>query len=447
MIIMKITITNTLPGKKQVFHPLQDQQVRLYVCGITPYDYAHIGHARVYIIFDVLYRLLTFLGYKVTYVRNFTDIDDKLLKRAQQEYGDQCCYKKVADRFINAFHQDLQRLGCLRPTYEPRVTDHILQIIDFIEKLIQKGNAYVVDGDVYFSIASYPQYGQLSKQKLDDLRVGARVEANELKKDPLDFALWKSEPEGTFWQSPWGWGRPGWHIECSALSKEYLGDQLDIHAGGMDLIFPHHENERAQSEALTGKTFANYWMHNAFVRINEEKMSKSLGNFFTIDQVLKTYDPMVLRYFILTHYYRAPLDFSTEALDVAQKSYKKLCHFFAEHCATLDNAQIQADKTVQAMLAFLCEDLNTPGMFGVLFDSLPVLKNDQVAFCAVKHFVQEILGLILQPLPEKQVTITPEIQQLLEEREKARAAKNWQRADELRDILLKMGIEVHDKKL
>lgn len=442
-----IVITNTLTGKKEQFKPLYPHKVTLYVCGVTPYDFSHVGHARVYVTFDLLYRLLTFLDYTVIYCRNFTDIDDKLLNRAEKEYGNKNSFLMIASQFIQAYQEDMAALNCLPPTFQPRVTEHIPEIVTFIKTLVDAGKAYVVDGDVYFSIDSFSDYGQLSKQKLNDLRVGARVELNQKKKDPLDFALWKSEPEETFWKSPWGYGRPGWHIECSALARHFLGEHIDIHGGGMDLIFPHHENEIAQSESIWGKPFARYWMHNAFVRIDKEKMSKSLDNFFTIHEIIEKYDPMVLRFMILNHYYRAPLDFSFQDLEVAQKTYQKLCHFFAKfECPTLSFAEIKRSEVVQKMVAFLSDDLNTPGMFGVIFENLKNLAQNQQDACEVKAFIIEVLGLKLIPLPEKEVVITPEIQQLIEERELARKAKDWKKADELREKLHKLGYEVQDAK-
>lgn len=443
-----LKITNTLSGKKEVFKSLEPNVVRLYVCGVTPYDYAHVGHGRVYVVFDVLYRLLKFLGYNVIYVRNFTDVDDKLINRAQKELGDPLKFNQIAQKYIEAFHQDMKALNCLPPNYEPRVTEVIPEIITFVEGLIKKGKAYQVDGDVYFSIQSFPEYTKLSKQKLEDLRAGARVEIEKRKKDPLDFALWKSEKEGTFWKSPWGYGRPGWHIECSAMAKKFLGDRIDIHGGGMDLIFPHHENEIAQTEALTGQPFANYWMHNAFVRIDKEKMSKSLGNFFTLKDVFKQFDPMVVRFLYLNHYYRAPLDFSMTDLEVAQKTYQKLCKFFAQNeCEKLSDKEISENNIVKQMLDFLYDDLNTTGMLGVIFSNLDQMEKNKSDCCAVKQFLQKVLGLTLQPLPEKKVKITSEIQKLIDEREKARKKKDWASADKIRDQLRELGYDVQDEKL
>jgi len=444
-----IKFTNTLTGKKELFKSIRSDTVSLYVCGITPYDFAHVGHGRCYVAFDILHRMLLFQGYHVTYVRNFTDIDDKLLKRAQKECGNQQAYAEVAQRFIESYTQDMDALNCLPPTHEPRVTENIKEIIIFIQGLIDKGNAYVANGDVYFHIPTFADYTKLSKQKIEDLNVGARVEVSDIKKNPLDFALWKHEKEGTFWQSPWGSGRPGWHIECSALAEKYLGKHIDIHAGGMDLIFPHHENEIAQSESLHGQTFVNYWLHNAFVRINKEKMSKSLGNFFTLREVFKEFDPMVVRFYFINHYYRAPLDFSFDDLTAVQKSYQRLCRAFETvgDVSSLTIADIKESKTVNAMLTFLHDDMNTSGMLGVLFDHLGYIQKDTQEHARVKAFMVQVLGLTLEPLLEKKIEITPEIKKLMQEREQARIEKNWERADQIRDLLYEMGVDVQDKKL
>lgn len=461
---MNIFFSNTLTGAKQLFTPRIPNQVSMYVCGITPYDDSHVGHARVYVSFDVLYRLLRYYGYEVTYCRNFTDVDDKIIRKSEQEFGDQTHAADIAQRYINNYHQDMRELNCMAPDYEPCVTHNISEIIRFIQELVDKGVAYEIGGDVYFSIEQFPAYGALSKHKLEDLRAGARVEVNEKKRDPLDFALWKHEPTGLSWPSPWGPGRPGWHIECSALAEKYLGKQIDIHAGGLDLVFPHHENEKAQSESLHNIPFSNYWLHNGFVRVNEEKMSKSLGNFFTLRDVFKHSHPMVVRYYILTHHYRAPLEFSFEGLQSAEKSYRKLCRLFAGIKAEkiVTYASQQDVPSIQDMLKFLCDDLNTPGMFGALYTALGRLQNSQQESVsenlvsadlpespetsALKGFLIEILGLTLEPLPEKEVTVTPEIEKLLQEREKARSEKNWTLADKIRDQLHSLGYQVQDKK-
>lgn len=442
-----ITITNTLSGKKELFKPSNPDQVTLYVCGITPYDYAHIGHGRVYVTFDVLFRLLKFEGYTVSYCRNFTDIDDKIIARAQKELGDAGKHNQISSKYIQAFHEDIRLLQCLEPTFEPTVTQTMPEIIQFVKGLVDAGKAYVSNGDVYFEIAKFPEYGRLSKHKLEDLIAGARVEVNEKKKNPLDFALWKhAQANEPGWDSPWGHGRPGWHIECSAMAEKFLGQTIDMHAGGMDLIFPHHENEVAQSEALHAKPFVRYWLHNGFVRINQEKMSKSLGNFFTLRDVFKQFDPMVVRFYILNHQYKAPLDFSFDDLVVMHKTYQRLCRQFSIECSSASNEQIKESPIVQKMLEFLEDDLNTPGMWGSLFEALPHLQKDPKQLCLVKSFIQNVLGLSLVPLAEKETVITPEMETLIKEREAARSIKDWKKADEIREKLKALGYEVQDKK-
>lgn len=442
----KLLLSNTLSGKVEHFVPKEKEQVRMYVCGITPYDYAHVGHGRCYVTFDVLYRLLNFLGYKVTYCRNFTDIDDKLIKRACERYQDPARYKEVADFYIAAYTEDMNALACLKPTYEPCVTEHINEIIAFVDGLIAEGKAYAVGGDVYFRISSFPEYGKLSKRNIQDMIAGARVAPNEKKENPLDFALWKGESEGTFWKSPWGYGRPGWHIECSTLARHYLGETLDIHGGGMDLIFPHHENEVAQSESLNHAIFSRYWMHNAFVRINQEKMSKSLGNFFTLRDLFAQFDPMVVRYSFLQHQYRNPLDFSYEELESVRKSYQRLCKAFAG-AKNLDKLTEENLSPIgQRMIQFLCEDLNTPGMLGVVFENVKEITQDDNLKAEIRTILNELGGLALEPIEEEQVAITPEIQALLDAREEARARKDWAESDRLRDKLRELGVEIQDKK-
>lgn len=445
--VMNIKITNTLTTNKELLAPQKEKTVKMYVCGITPYDYAHLGHGRCYITFDILYRLLSFMDYHVEYCRNFTDIDDKIINRARQELGDADRYREITDRYIAAYTEDMERLNCSLPDYEPRVTRMIPEIVTFIEGLIAKGYAYEVDGDVYYAVHKFPEYGKLSKRKLDDLQAGVRVEINERKKDPLDFALWKREVEGSFWPSPWGYGRPGWHIECSVMASHYLGNHIDIHGGGMDLIFPHHENEIAQSEGLHDAPFSRYWMHNGFVRINQEKMSKSLGNFFTLRQIFDEYDPMVVRYYLMSHHYRLPLEFSFEELKAVEKTYRRLVRVLGAPCQELDKETVKKSPIVHKMLEFLCDDLNTSGMLGVLFENMAVLQEDEAERCVVRAFVQQVLGLTLQPLPEETVQITPEIQQLLDAREQARKDKNWAKADEIRDQLTALGVQLQDKKI
>ena len=463
--IYPLTLTNTLSGQRETFITRVPDSVSFYVCGITPYDYAHIGHGRCYVTFDVLYRLLLLLGYKVTYCRNFTDIDDKLLTRAEHEQGDPYQYSTIAQKYINAYHEDMQALNCLNPTYEPCVTKHIDQIVKFICGLIENKSAYVTTDGVYFSITSFVEYGKLSKRNLADLQAGARVQIREDKRNPLDFALWKLVFDGgPGWQSPWGYGRPGWHIECSAMAQAYLGTTLDIHAGGMDLIFPHHENEIAQSEGLHKQLFARYWLHNAFVQINKEKMSKSLGNFITLRQVRERFDPFIIRYYYLIHHYRNPLEFAFDDIESAGKSYVRLCKLFtAVPVLTLQELQ-QAyfSPLVHSLVQALCDDLAIARFFGILFENLKYLQesilmtqsgHDSVVqdtlyeVSVIKSLIVHVLGLSLECPQELHVELTPHIQELIVQREQARREKNWALADQLRDQLKALGYEVHDAKL
>lgn len=438
-----LILTNTLTGHKEPI-VFTEKKVLMYVCGITPYDYAHIGHGRVYVTFDALYRLLRFLDLDVVYCRNFTDVDDKLINRAIKERHDPHAFKAIADTFIAAYHEDMKALACLPPRFEPKVTESIDQIITFVSGLIDAGKAYVAGGDVYYSIASFPEYGKLSGRDIEQLQAGARVEIREDKRNPLDFALWKEESvDQPGWQSPWGWGRPGWHIECSAMADTYLGKTIDIHAGGMDLIFPHHENEIAQSEGLHGATFARYWLHNAFVRINQEKMSKSLNNFVTLRDLFKVFDPMVIRYYYLNHHYRNPMDFTQEDIEGYAKSYQKLCQLFSCIEAKKVTAQeSNAYPIVRSIVEAFCDDLNMAKAFGIIFNNQHV-QGEELA--VLKYVLQQILGLPFQ-ITEKKVEITQQMQLLIDERQKARENKDWAKADALRDQLKQLGYEVQDKK-
>lgn len=436
--------TNTLTGKKEEFIP--SKQLKMYVCGVTPYDDAHVGHGRCYVSFDLLYRMLRFFGTDVIYCRNFTDIDDKTMNRAEKEFGDRLRFHEIADRYITNFHQDIGKLNCLSPDMEPRVTENIPQIIEFIKELIDKGYAYQAGNDVYFHIEKFPEYGKLSKQKIEDLHAGVRVDVREQKNNPLDFALWKGEPEGEFWPSPWGYGRPGWHIECSVLARINLGEHIDIHGGGLDLIFPHHENEIAQSESLFGASFSRMWMHNGMVNSNKEKMSKSLGNFFVLRDLYKHFDPMVIRYYFLTHHYRMPIEFSFEGLTSAQKSYERLIRLCDVDCSNIDVSGYRSD-VIDSMTHFLQDDLNTPGLLGVVFEHINDIAHNKYELAAVKNILVNVLGLTLQPLPVQTVELTPEIESLIDARNKARREKNWARADELRGQLEKLGVDVHDGKI
>lgn len=447
-----LILYNNLSCKKEVFEPINKSLVKMYVCGVTPYDYSHLGHGRVYVTFDLLYRLLLFLDYKVAYCRNFTDIDDKILNRALKDFGDKNRYKEISDLYIKNFEKDMKDLNCFTPTYEPRVTENIDKIINFVDQLVKNGSAYNVDNDVYFSIKSFPEYGKLSKRNLDEMLAGARVAINEKKRDDLDFALWKGAGDGPGWDSPWGKGRPGWHIECSALAKNYLGEQIDIHGGGMDLIFPHHENEIAQTEALTKKPFAKFWIHNAFLQINKEKMSKSLGNFLFLNEIFKRYEPIVLRYFFLQHHYRNPIDFELSELDIVRKNYQKLAKLFND--INLEDVEfislkedIFSNPVTKEMMDFLCDDLNTPGLFGVIFKNLQEIQENKKLKTLVKYILVNLLGLPLEILSEKEIELTDEIKNLMKLREEAREKKDWKASDEIREKLKKLGIEVQDKKL
>jgi len=444
-----LVLSNTLTKQKDIFIPLIPNKVSLYVCGITPYDFAHLGHGRCYVVFDLLFRLFKFLGYDVTYVRNFTDIDDKLVVRSEKEFGDSSRYKDVADKFIASFKDDMHKLNCLNPTYEPLVTENISQIISFVQGLIEKNVAYVLGNDVYFDISKFEEYGKLSGRNIEDLLAGARVSVDVNKRNPQDFALWKGNEEGSYWKSPWGYGRPGWHIECSALAKKYLGETIDIHGGGMDLIFPHHENEIAQSEGLSERQFAKFWIHNAFVNINKEKMSKSLGNFFTLKDIFQKYDPMVLRFFYLQHQYKTPIEFSFELLESAQRAYKKLIEVFhvkGGYKATFLIQNLEKYSVASDMLSALSDDLNSPKLLGILFENLSEIKKVEDLKVVVGSFLFNVLGLTFDKLKEEKIEITPEIQSIIDQRNIARSEKNWKVADELRDKLVSMGIEIKDIK-
>lgn len=436
-----------MTGKKQPLD-LLSSRLSLYVCGITPYASAHIGHGRCYISFDVLYRLLTFLGFDVVYCRNITDIDDKLLNAAAEKYGDKMRYQEIATYFFKQFKKQMVLLNVKEPTVEPRVTDHIEDIVTFIKALMEKGHAYQADGDVYFAIDTYTDYGTLSGQKKDNMIAGARVELNSKKKNPLDFVLWKGEPVG-FWSSPWGNGRPGWHIECSAMAAHFFGNRLDIHAGGLDLIFPHHENEKAQSESRFDVPFAGCWMHNGLVTVNHEKMSKSVGNFITLDEVTSKHHPMVVRYYFLTFHYKSPAEFNYEGLENARKTYERLVQW-AQPVINVSNtvvfSNVDQNEITQKLCAALYDDLNTPAFFGILFENLKLIAQDNDLHKLVVSLVQQVLGLDLIALPKKEIIISADIEELIEQREKARAAKDWETADRLRDLLIEKGYTINDKK-
>jgi cysteinyl-tRNA synthetase len=450
-----LLIHNNLTKQKEEFKPIDPKNVRMYVCGMTVYDYCHIGHARVLVVFDVVDRYLRkiFGDKHVTYVRNITDIDDKIINRAN-ESGEE--FTTLTNRFIDEMNKDASALGIQRPDQEPRATTHMDEIIDMIQVLVEKGNAYPADnGDVYYDVSSFETYGKLSGKQLDDLRAGARVEVDEAKDDPLDFVLWKAaKPNEPSWDAPWGKGRPGWHIECSAMSTQCLGAHFDIHGGGLDLQFPHHENEIAQSEAATGEHFVNVWMHNGFVRVDEEKMSKSLGNFFTIREVLKKYDPEVVRFFILSSHYRSPLNYSDVHLDNAKASLTTL--YTALRGLTVMDTELCGEYAERFFHA-MDDDFNTPEAMAVLFELAKEVNRyrdtdaDQAAMLAGQlKQLAALLGL-LQRDPDEflqggdaEGLSAEEIESLIQQRLDARANKDWAEADRIRDELTDKGIILED---
>ena len=440
---------------KEDFRPIDEGKVRIYVCGLTVYDYTHLGHARMLVAFDVIVRYLRARGFDVTYVRNITDIDDKILQRATEN---QELFSDLTARFIDAMHEDEKALAILPPDQEPRATGHIEEIISMIEILIDKEFAYSAEnGDVYFSIMRFPDYGKLSKKKMDELLDGSRIEVGELKQDPRDFVLWKAAGDGGIgWDSPWGYGRPGWHIECSAMSTSALGNNFDIHGGGTDLLFPHHENEIAQSECATDSKFANLWMHNGPLRVDNEKMSKSLGNFFSVREVLKKYSAEVVRHLLIASHYRSPINYSEQSL---QQSAKALERFYIslegldiENAKSLTNSRFE-----KTFFAAMDDDFNTAEAFGVLFELVTVINKQKGEDIDLANQLGKLLvrlgGIlgILQSSPadflrgDESIEIeAATIEQLIAEREQARVEKNWALADEIRDQLTAMKVVVED---
>jgi cysteinyl-tRNA synthetase len=452
-----LRIYNTLARDKQNFVPLRPGEVRMYVCGITVYDYCHVGHARMFVVFDIVQRWLREIGYKLTYVRNITDIDDKIIRRAVENNEP---IKSLTQRFIKAMHEDMDALGVARADIEPRATDFIPQMLGMIDALQANGYAYhAKDGDVNYAVRKFADYGKLSGKSIEDLRAGERVAANDAKEDPLDFVLWKQakadEPADSGWDSKWGRGRPGWHIECSAMGCTLLGDQFDIHGGGMDLQFPHHENEIAQSEGATGKTFVNYWMHNGFVQIDSEKMSKSLGNFFTIREVLEKFDAEVVRFFIARAHYRSPLNYSDVHIDDAKSGLTRL--YTALKDVEPDNQQLDWNEaSAQRFQSAMNDDFNTPVAVSVLFDLAgevnrtrdPALARQLKGLAGVlgllgrepRVFLQQAAGTGAQ-----QGLAPHEIEAKIAERVDAKQAKNYAEADRIRAELLEAGIALEDK--
>ena len=445
---------NSYTNQVEEFKPIEENKVKMYVCGPTVYDNAHLGHARCYITWDVLYRYLKFKGYDVTYCRNVTDVDDKILKKAEKEGKTP---EEVSQYWYKKFSDSMKALNNLKPDIEPFATKTLGEMIAINKDLINKGYAYEANGDVYFRVKKFPKYGYLSKQPIDQLESGARIEVGEQKEDPLDFALWKKD-EKFGYKSPWGVGRPGWHIECSAMSRKHLGKTIDIHAGGADLIFPHHENEIAQSECANGCKFVNYWLHNGFVTINKEKMSKSLGNFLTIDDLLKNYDANTIRFFILTNHYRMPVEFSDEALQAAANGVKRMLNAKRTPIdETLDLTQFDEYKEfVDAM----DDDLNTSKALAVLFDLTNKSNKDVPYAFTLLHKLAETLGFTFakatlsdEELSAKLEEISKELGEkyesmdaIIETRKQARADKNWDLADKIRVALDKVGIVLKDSK-
>ncbi|MCW7753690.1 cysteine--tRNA ligase [Desulfobotulus sp. H1] len=462
---MSLRIYNTLHRKKEIFTPMEKGRVRLYVCGPTVYDYSHIGHARSVIFFDVVVRYFRVKGYEVTYVRNFTDVDDKIIQKANETGSDSAT---VSETFIRAFHEDMDRLHVLRPDLEPRATAHMSDIIDVVTLLIEKGHAYPVDGDVYFSVETFADYGKLSGRKLEDMEAGSRIAVDTRKKNPHDFALWKAaKPDEPFWQSPWGPGRPGWHIECTAMSCVLLGASFDIHGGGKDLIFPHHENEIAQSEAATGQPFASYWVHNGFVNINQEKMSKSLGNFLRVRDVIETWHPESVRLFLLSSHYRSPIDFTDQYLDEAAQNLDKLYALFLRAHASNLTLPDGRGELWQSFCAAMDDDFNTAKAMGLMYDAIrsanrlmdegsPKSNRQAAALIADCYSMADVFGLgneeasvYFETKKKNALSSTgldaSEIDALVRERTEARKHKDFHKADAVRQQLLDMGVVLEDK--
>lgn len=470
---MPIKLYNTATRNKELFQPLSKERVGMYVCGVTVYDLCHIGHARSAIVFDVLSRYLKAKGFNLTYVRNFTDIDDKIIDKAKRLRKNT---KEIAERYIQAFSEDMESLYVKKADYEPKATEHIDEMIDMVERLLEKGHAYVADGDVYFSVESFPDYGSLSGRKIDDMIAGKRVRIGEKKRHPMDFTLWKSaKPGEPYWDSPWGRGRPGWHLECSVMSCHYLGRSFDIHGGGKDLLFPHHENERAQSICANGGIFARYWVHNGFVTVESEKMSKSLGNFITIRDALKLYHPQVIRLFLLSRHYRNPVDFSKNAVNDIKsaliRAYRTLQRL-DEILGPVDKKptgvsfkEISEDEGfVQRFINLMDDDLNTAGAIGLIFEKIREINKkveqkkigdwkeevkkdrDKLMWAAdVLGIFQEAPKIFFNQLHESELPVeVSEIEQMIRARAEARKRKDWKKADTIRDKLKEMGIILED---
>jgi cysteinyl-tRNA synthetase len=456
---MSLKIYNTLSGQKEVFKPLEENKVKMYVCGMTVYDYCHIGHARVLVSFDVITRYLRHAGYDVTYIRNITDVDDKIFARAA-ENGEH--YEVLTQRFIDAMHEDEKALSVISPDQEPRATAHIQEIIDMTQRLIDNDHAYAADnGDVYYAIEKFENYGQLSGRNTEELLAGARIDVDKHKRNPLDFVLWKAaKPGEASWESPWGAGRPGWHIECSAMSTCCLGNTFDIHGGGPDLKFPHHENEIAQSEGATGEKYVNYWMHAGAVRVNKEKMSKSLGNFFTIREVLEKYPAEVIRYFLVSSHYRSQVDYSEDNLVEAQATLDRLYQSLRGLSETEINSEEREENYLERFKKAMDDDFNSPEALAVMFDLVRELNvarkdgADTVAkLASTLKALGEALGILqldaeeyFKGVDSSDGMSNDEIDALVQARTDARANKDWAESDRIRDLLAEQGVTLDDSK-
>ncbi|MEA4987507.1 MAG: cysteine--tRNA ligase [Anaerovorax sp.] len=454
-------IYNTLTRQKEEFVPIDENEIKIYVCGPTVYNYFHIGNARPFVVFDTLRNYLQYHGKNVKFVQNFTDVDDKIINKAREEG---VSAGEISEKYIGEYYKDASALNVKKASVHPKVTENMNEIIQFVQDLIEKGYAYEVDGDVYYSTRKFADYGKLSKQNIEDLESGARIEIGEKKKDPLDFALWKAQKteDELAWKSPWGLGRPGWHIECSVMSTKYLGETIDIHAGGQDLTFPHHENEIAQTEAQTGKPFANYWMHNGYITIDNEKMSKSKGNFFTVRDILQNYDGEVMRFFLLSGHYRSPINFSEELMDQAKNGLARMqnAKLHLQHLIQNGNGEMTAEEAArytdlekyrQKFIDVMEDDLNTADAISVVFELIrdinTVTKEGASKVFAEKCLslldeLTEVLGLLRKD--DSDDVIDEDIQKLIDERQEARKAKNFARADEIRDLLKEKGITLKD---
>jgi cysteinyl-tRNA synthetase len=459
---IRMKIYNTLTRKKEEFVPINEKEVRMYSCGPTVYNYFHIGNARPFIIFDTVRRYFEYKGYKVNFVQNFTDIDDKMINKANEEG---ITVKELAEKFIHEYFIDAKGLGVDKATVHPKATENIDAIIELIEKLEKNGFAYNVNGDVYFNTKKFREYGKLSQQSLDDLELGSRIEVDERKQDPMDFAVWKAQKPGEpAWDSPWGKGRPGWHIECSAMANKYLGETIDIHSGGQDLVFPHHENEIAQSEAANGKPFARYWMHNGFINVDNKKMSKSEGNFFTVREIAEKFDYEVIRFFMLSAHYRSPINFSAELLEQAQNGLERIYNcldnllYLKEHVEDREISDGEKDiqkrllETKAKFIEGMDDDLNTADAIAAIFDMVREVNSNITAntnpskeIIEFSHsLIKELGGVLGIAQKEKEKNLDSEIEELINQRQQARKEKNWKLSDEIRDKLKDMGIALED---